>query len=88
MNTFEHHIGISLQLISWGVLWFLYQNLYLAGQFYHRTFLSHPVGHFAIKNDEVKAQIRLYLSRHVRVFTFCDELISFFDLHVVCCKIS
>ena len=33
MNTFEHHIGIGLQLISWYVLWFLYQNLYLAGQY-------------------------------------------------------
>ena len=39
-TAFGHHIGISLQLISWGVLWFLYQNLYLAGQYYHRTYLS------------------------------------------------
>jgi len=37
---FGHHNGNSLQLISWCVLWFLYPDLYLGGQYYHRIVSS------------------------------------------------
>jgi len=33
MDIFGHHNRISLQLIFWCVLWFLYQNLNLGGQY-------------------------------------------------------
>jgi len=36
---FGHYYGISLQLISWCVLWFLYQNLNLGEQYYHLSII-------------------------------------------------